>query len=144
MPQQPNSEVQLLELLALRTSGISSRQLLHLFIDSEATPELPLGLPTGIDCYRDNIERALPQAKEELARCLQSDTYLLPCFSSEYPEALRALGGAQPPLLYARGNLQLLHSVATHRRLAVIGTATKGLLPHTASLEKKQRKERSS
>ena len=123
MPQQPNSEVQLLELLALRTSGISSRQLLHLFLDSEATqPELPLGLPTGIECYRDNIERALPQAKEELAHCLQSDTYLLPCFSSEYPEELRVLGGAQPPLLYARGNLQLLHSVATHRRLAVIGT----------------------
>ena len=123
MPQQPNSEVPLLELLALRTSGISSRQLLHLFLDSEATqPELPLGLPTGIECYQDNIERALSQAKEELARCLQSDTYLLPCFSSEYPEALRVLGGAQPPLLYARGNLQLLHSVATHRRLAVIGT----------------------
>ena len=100
MPQQPNSEVQLLELLALRTSGISSRQLLHLFLNSEATqPELPLGLPIGIECYQDNIERALPQAKEELARCLQSDTYLLPCFSSEYPEALRVLGGAQPPLL---------------------------------------------
>lgn len=123
MQRKPNSEEQLLELLALRSSGIPSRQLLRLFSDNEATqPELPLGLPTGIECYRDIIERALPSAKEELARCLQSDTYLLPYFSPEYPEKLRALGGAQPSLLYARGNLQLLHSAPTHTPLAIIGT----------------------
>lgn len=123
MQQKPNSEEQLLELLALRSSGIPSRQLLRLFIDNEATqPELPLGLPTGIECYRDIIEQALPSAKEELARCLQSETYLLPYFSPEYPEKLRALGGAQPSLLYAHGNLQLLHSAPTHTALAIIGT----------------------
>lgn len=123
MQQKPNSEEQLLELLALRSSGIPSRQLLRLFSDNEATqPELPLGLPTGIECYQDIIERALLCAKEELARCLQSDTYLLPYFSPDYPEQLRVLGGAQPPLLYARGNLQLLHSAPAHATLAIIGT----------------------
>ena len=123
MQQNPDSEEQLLELLALRSSGIPSRQLLRLFSDNEATqPELPLDLPTGIECYRDIIERALPCAKEELARCLQSNTHLLPCFSPKYPEKLRSLGGAQPSLLYARGNLQLLHSTPAHTLLAIIGT----------------------
>ncbi|WP_455107158.1 DNA-processing protein DprA [Porphyromonas sp.] len=123
MQQKPNSEEQLLELLALRSSGIPSRQLLRLFSDNEATqPELPLDLPTGIECYRDIIERALPSAKEEFAHCLQSDTYLLPYFSPDYPEQLRVLGGAQPPLLYVRGNLPLLHSAPTHATLAIIGT----------------------
>ena len=59
------SEAQLLELLALRVAGLPPRKLLRLFLSDEAKPaELPLDLPTDIDCYREMIERSLPLAEE--------------------------------------------------------------------------------
>ena len=115
------SEAQLLELLALRAAGLPPRKLLRLFLSDEAKPaELPLDLPTDIDCYREMIERALPLAEEELARCRQADITLLPYFTSDYPTALHALGGARPVLLYAKGNLGLLQSPASI--LGIVGT----------------------
>ena len=115
------SEAQLLELLALRAAGLPPRMLLRLFLSDEAKPaELPLDLPTDIDCYRRMIERALPLAEEELARCRQTDITLLPYFTSDYPTALHALGGARPVLLYAKGNLGLLQSPASI--LGIVGT----------------------
>ena len=115
------SEAQLLELLALRAAGLPPRKLLRLFLSDEAKPtELPLDLPKDIDCYREMIERALPQAEEELARCRQADITLLPYFASDYPTALHALGGARPVLLYAKGNLDLLQSPTSI--LGIVGT----------------------
>ena len=115
------SEAQLLELLALRAAGLPPRMLLRLFLSDEAKPaELPLDLPTDIDCYREMIERALPLAEEELARCRQAGIALLPYFTSDYPVALHALGGARPVLLYAKGNLGLLQSSTAI--LGIVGT----------------------
>lgn len=115
------SEAQLLELLALRAADLPPRKLLRLFLSDEAKPaELPLDLPKDIDCYREMIERALPLAEEELARCRQADITLLPYFTSDYPTALHALGGARPVLLYAKGNLGLLQSPASI--LGIVGT----------------------
>ena len=115
------SEAQLLELLALRAAGLPPRKLLRLFLSDEAKPaELPLDLPKDIDCYREMIERALPLAEEELARCRQAGITLLPYFASDYPTALHALGGARPTLLYAEGDLSLLQSPASI--LGIVGT----------------------
>ena len=115
------SEAQLLELLALRAAGLPPRMLLRLFLSDEAKPaELPLDLPTDIDCYREMIERSLPLAEEELARCRQADITLLPYFTSDYPVALHALGGARPVLLHAKGDLGLLQSPASI--LGIVGT----------------------
>ena len=115
------SEAQLLELLALRAAGLPPRKLLRLFLSDEAKPaELPLDLPKDIDCYREMIERALPLAEEELARCRQAGITLLPYFASDYPVALHALGGARPVLLHAKGDLGLLQSPASI--LGIIGT----------------------
>lgn len=115
------SEAQLLELLALRAAGLPPRKLLRLFLSDEAKPaELPLDLPTDIDCYREMIERALPLAEEELARCHQAGITLLPYFASDYPTALHTLGGARPVLLHAKGDLGLLQSPASI--LGIIGT----------------------
>ena len=115
------SEAQLLELMALRAAGLPPRKLLQLFHSDEAKPaELPLDLPTDIDCYREMIERALPLAEEELARCRQAGITLLPYFASDYPTALYALGGARPVLLYAKGDLGLLQSPASI--LGIVGT----------------------
>ena len=115
------SEAQLLELLALRAAGLPPRKLLRFFLSDEAKPaELPLDLPTDIDCYREMIERALPMAKEELARCRQAGITILPYFASDYPVALHALGGARPVLLHAKGDLGLLQSPASI--LGIVGT----------------------
>ena len=115
------SEALLLELMALRAAGLPPRKLLRLFLSDEAKPaELPLDLPTDIDCYREMIERALPLAEEELARCRQAGIALLPYFASDYPVALHALGGARPVLLYAKGNLGLLQSSTAI--LGIVGT----------------------
>ena len=115
------SEAQLLELLALRAAGLPPRKLLRLFLSDEAKPaELPLDLPTDIDCYREMIERALPLAEEELARCRQAGITLLPYFASDYPIALHALGGSRPVLLHAKGDLGLLQSPASI--LGIVGT----------------------
>ena len=115
------SEAQLLELMALRAAGLPPRKLLRLFLSDEAKPaELPLDLPTDIDCYREMIEQALPLAKEELARCRQAGITILPYFTSDYPVALHALGGARPVLLYAKGDLGLLQSPASI--LGIVGT----------------------
>ena len=115
------SEAQLLELLALRAAGLPPRKLLRLFLSDEAKPaELPLDLPTDIDCYREMIEQALPLAKEELARCRQAGITILPYFTSDYPVALHALGGARPVLLHAKGDLGLLQSPASI--LGIVGT----------------------
>lgn len=115
------SEAQLLEFLALRAAGLPPRKLLRLFLSDEAKPaELPLDLPKDIDCYREMIERALPLAEEELARCRQAGITLLPYFASDYPTALHALGGARPVLLHAKGDLGLLQSPASI--LSIIGT----------------------
>ena len=115
------SEAQLLELLALRAAGLPPRMLLRLFLSDEAKPaELPLDLPTDIDCYREMIERSLPLAEEELARCRQAGITLLPYFASDYPVALHALGGARPVLLHAKGDLGLLQSPASI--LGIVGT----------------------
>ena len=115
------SEAQLLELMALRAAGLPPRMLLRLFLSDEAKPaELPLDLPTDIDCYREMIERALPLAEEELARCRQAGITLLPYFASDYPVALHALGGARPVLLHAKGDLGLLQSPASI--LGIVGT----------------------
>ena len=108
------SEAQLLELMALRAAGLPPRKLLRLFLSDEAKPaELPLDLPTDIDCYREMIERALPLAEEELARCRQAGITLLPYFASDYPVALHALGGSRPVMLHAKGDLGLLQSPAS-------------------------------
>ena len=115
------SEVQLLELMALRAAGLPPRKLLRLFLSDEAKPaELPLDLPKDIDCYREMIERARPLAEEELARCRQAGITLLPYFASDYPAALHALGGARPTLLYAEGDLGLLQSPTSI--LGIVGT----------------------
>ena len=115
------SEAQLLELLALRAAGLPPRKLLRLFLSDEAKPaELPLDLPKDIDCYREMIERALPLAEEELARCRQAGITLLPYFASDYSTALHALGGARPVLLYAKGDLGLLQSPTSI--LGIVGT----------------------
>ena len=115
------NEAQLLELLALRAAGLPPRKLLRLFLSDEAKPtELPLDLPKDINCYREMIERALPLAEEELARCRQAGITLLPYFASDYPVALHALGGARPVLLHAKGDLSLLQSPASI--LGIIGT----------------------
>ena len=115
------SEAQLLELMALRAAGLPPRKLLRLFLSDEAKPaELPLDLPTDIDCYREMIERALPLAEEELARCRQAGITLLPYFASDYPVALHALGGSRPVLLHAKGDLGLLQSPASI--LGIVGT----------------------
>lgn len=115
------SEAQLLELMALRAAGLPPRMLLRLFLSDEAKPaELPLDLPKDIDCYREMIERALPLAEEELARCRQAGITLLPYFASDYPVALHALGGSRPVLLYAKGDLGLLQSPASI--LGIVGT----------------------
>ena len=115
------SEAQLLELLALRAAGLPPRKLLRLFLSDEAKPaELPLDLPKDIDYYREMIERALPLAEEELARCRQGNITLLPYFASDYPKAFHALGGARPVLLYAKGDLGLLQSPASI--LGIAGT----------------------
>ena len=115
------SEAQLLELLALRAAGLPPRKLLRLFLSDEAKPaELPLDLPKDIDCYREMIERALPLAEEELARCRQAGITLLPYFASDYPTALHALDGARPVLLYAEGDLGLLQSPTSI--LGIVGT----------------------
>ena len=115
------SEAQLLELMALRAAGLPPRKLLRLFLSDEAKPaELPLDLPKDIDYYREMIERALPLAEEELARCRQAGITLLPYFASDYPVALHALGGSRPVLLYAKGNLGLLQSPASI--LGIVGT----------------------
>ena len=66
------------------------------------------------------IERALPLAEEELARYRQAGIRLLPYFTSDYPVALHALGGARPVLLHAKGNLGLLQSPASI--LGIVGT----------------------
>ena len=113
-------EGKLLELLALRSVGIAPRKLLELFTLSEEHPlELPLGLPTGLDCYSDEIERALPQAEEELALCRQAGISILPFFSPSYPKALETLGRSRPVLLYALGRLELLHA---DRSVTIVGT----------------------
>ena len=115
------NEAQLLELMALRAVGLPPRKLLRLFLSDEAKPaELPLDLPTDIDCYRRMIERALPLAEEELARCRQAGITLLPYFASDYPVALHALGGSRPVLLHAKGDLGLLQSPASI--LGIVGT----------------------
>ena len=115
------SEAQLLELLALRAAGLPPRKLRRLFFSDEAKPaELPLDLPKDIDCYRKMIERALPLAEEELARCRQAGITLLPYFASDYPVALHALGGSRPVLLHAKGDLGLLQSPASI--LGIVGT----------------------
>ena len=115
------SEAQLLELMALRVAGLPPRKLLRLFLSDEAKPtELPLDLPKDINCYREMIERALPLAEEELARCRQAGITLLPYFASDYPTALHALGGARPVLLHAKGDLGLLQSPASI--LGIVGT----------------------
>ena len=115
------SEAQLLELLALRAASLPPRKLLRLFLSDEAKPtELPLDLPKDIDCYREMIERALPLAEEELARCHQAGITLLPYFASDYPVALHALGGSRPVLLYAKGDLGLLQSPTSI--LGIVGT----------------------
>ena len=115
------SEAQLLELMALRAAGLPPRKLLRLFLSDEAKPaELPLDLPTDIDCYREMIERARPLAEEELARCRQAGITLLPYFASDYPVALHALGGSRPVLLHAKGDLGLLQSPASI--LGIVGT----------------------
>ena len=115
------SEAQLLGLMALRVAGLPSRKLLRLFLSDEAKPtELPLDLPTDIDCYCEMIKRARPLAEEELARCRQAGITLLPYFASDYPTALYALGGARPVLLYAKGDLGLLQSPASI--LGIVGT----------------------
>lgn len=116
----PAEEGKLLELLALRSVGIAPRKLLELFAPSEVHPlELPLGLPTGLDCYSDEIERALPQAEEELALCRQAGISILPFFSPSYPKALETLGRSRPVLLYALGRLELLDSA---ERITIVGT----------------------
>lgn len=119
--EEATSEAQLLELMALRAAGLPPRKLLRLFLSDEAKPaELPLDLPTDIDCYREMIERALPLAEEELARCRQAGITLLPYFASDYPVALHALGGACPVLLHAKGDLGLLQSPTSI--LGIVGT----------------------
>ena len=116
----PAEERKLLELLALRSVGIAPRKLLELFAPREEHPlELPLGLPTGLDCYSDEIERALPQAEEELALCRQAGISILPFFSPSYPKALETLGRSRPVLLYALGRLELLDSA---ERITIVGT----------------------
>ena len=116
----PEEEGKLLELLALRSVGIAPRKLLELFAPREELPlELPLGLPTGLDCYQEELERALPQAEEELALCRYEEISILPFFSPSYPKSLEVLQRSRPVLLYALGDLELLHS---DRSVTIVGT----------------------
>mgnify|MGYP000902888278 CR=1 FL=1 len=116
----PEEERKLLELLALRSSGVAPRKLLELFASREELPlELPLGLPTGLDCYQEELERALPQAEEELALCRHAGISILPFFSPSYPKSLEALQRSRPVLLYALGDLELLHA---DRSVTIVGT----------------------
>nr|DAU16185.1 MAG TPA: hypothetical protein [Caudoviricetes sp.] len=86
----PEEEQKLLELLALRSAGVAPRKLLELFTLREELPrELPLGLPTGLDCYQEELERTLPQAEEELALCRHTGISILPFFSPSYPNIIR-------------------------------------------------------
>ena len=113
-------ERKLLELLALRSVGVAPRKLLELFASREELPlELPLGLPTGLDCYQEELERALPQAEEELALCRHAGISILPFFSPSYPKSLEALQHSRPVLLYALGDLELLHA---DRSVTIVGT----------------------
>ena len=114
----PEEERKLLELLVLRSVGISPRKLLELFASREELPlELPLGLPTGLDCYQEELERALPQA--ELALCRHAGISILPFFSPSYPKSLEVLQRSRPVLLYALGDLELLRS---DRSVTIVGT----------------------
>lgn len=116
----PEEERKLLELLSLRSIGVAPRKLLELFASREELPlELPLGLPTGLDCYQEELERALPQAEEELALCRHEGISILPFFSPSYPKSLEALQRSRPVLLYALGDLELLHS---DRSVTIVGT----------------------
>ena len=139
------SEAQLLELMTLRAAGLPPRRLLRLFLSDEAKPaELPLDLPKDIDCYREMIERALPLAEEELARCRQAGITLLPYFASDYPTALHALGGSRPVMLHA-SDLGLLQSPASI--LGIVGTRhpSPEVSPRpTASPTKRRRRGESS
>ena len=93
---------------------------MELFASREELPlELPLGLPTGLDCYQEELERALPQAEEELALCRHEGISILPFFSPSYPKALEALGRSRPVLLYALGDLELLDA---DRSVTIVGT----------------------
>ena len=113
----PEEERKLLELLALRSIGVAPRKLLELFASREELPlELPLGLPTGLDCYQEELERALPQAEEELALCRHEGISILPFFSPSYPKSLEALQRSRPVLLY---DLELLHA---DRSVTIVGT----------------------
>ena len=117
----PEEERKLLELLALRSAGLAPHKLLELFTPREELPlELPLGLPTDLDCYQEELERALPQAEEELALCRHAGISILPFFSPSYPKALEALGRSRPVLLYALGRLELLLDSA--ERITIVGT----------------------
>jgi putative DNA processing protein dprA len=119
-PEEERKLLELLELLALRSIGIAPRKLLELFASREELPlELPLGLPTGLDCYQEELERALPQAEEELALCRHEGISILPFFSPSYPKSLKALGRSRPVLLYALGDLELLHA---DRSVTIVGT----------------------
>ena len=111
---------QCVQALALQLAGLRPRQINALLGTVPTPSELPLGLPSGLDLYEQELQRYGGQAEAILGRCAELGIDVHPSSSASYPSALRRrLGGKCPPLLYTLGAHELLEEP---RRVAVIGT----------------------
>lgn len=117
MPQD-----KLIELLSLRHSGVPPRDIYRLFDPDPLAPELPLGLPSPLTGYHEELQAGLAQARTELATCQQLGISILPFFAPTYPRSLFDLGSERPLVLYALGSAALLER--TGECTTIIGTRT--------------------
>ncbi len=110
------------------TSGIGSRRLLALveyFQSAERAfqaPEWELKKVPGVGDlvagqFAREREAALEEARAQLER-MPEDTAIVTYFDAAYPELLKTIS-APPPLLFVRGNVELL---SEERMLAIVGS----------------------
>ena len=111
---------QCVQALALQLAGLRSPEINTLLGTLPAPDELPLGLPSGLALYEQELQRYGEEAEAILGRCAELGIGVYPSSSASYPRVVRRrLGAHCPPLLYTLGAHELL---GEPRRVAVIGT----------------------
>lgn len=119
MRRTDTEQEEAVQILALQLAGLRHRHIVALFDKGAGSDELPLGLPSGLECYTEELTAHEEQAISLLRSCHRLGIQVIPFVSPSYPDALLCLAFDRPLLLYAKGNLAL---TAASPRLAIIGT----------------------
>ena len=119
MGRTDTEQKQSIQILALQLAGLRYRHIAALFDKGARGDELPLGLPSGLECYTKELTAHEEQATSLLGACHRLGIHVLPFVSPSYPDAFHCLAFDRPLLLYAKGNLAL---TTASPRLAIIGT----------------------